>query len=103
MLGVWVVAAAALMTAPAHPARASSAVPQCFDSELSTVSQAFDAVAPPGSAMRQEGDLKRAANTALPGVVVSRALIDIADSYGFRWDCTTRRATPRLIGLLTRP
>lgn len=33
--GVWMVAAVALMIAPAHPALASSAVPQCFDSELS--------------------------------------------------------------------
>src|SRR5687768_7072188 len=88
----WATAAVALMVAPAGPALASSAVPQCFNSELSTVSLAFDNVAPAGSAMREEGDLKRTApaSNGLPGTLVSRALIDIADSYGFRWACTTQ-------------
>jgi hypothetical protein len=91
--GVWrTIAAVALMVAAAGPALAASAVPHCFDSELATVSQAFDDVAPADSAMRVEGDETRRApaSNGLAGVLVSRALIEIADSYGFRWDCTTQ-------------
>ena len=91
--GVWrAIAALALLIAPAGPALASSAVPHCFDSELATVSQAFDAVAPAESAMRGEGDQERnaPASNGVSGVLVSRALIDVADSYGFGWDCITQ-------------
>ena len=90
---VWrTTAAVALMIAPAGPALAASAVPHCFNSELSTVNQAFDDVAPAESPMREEGDVTRSApaSNGLAGVLVSRALIDIADSYGFRWDCATQ-------------
>lgn len=91
--GVWrATAALALMIAPAGPALASSAVPECFNSELSAVSQAFDDVAPPGSVMRQEGDWLRNAPVigGLLGGAVTRVLIDVADSHGFRWVCTTQ-------------
>ena len=90
---VWrATAAVALMIAPAGPALAASAVPHCFDSELSTVNQAFDDVALADSAMREAGDLKRSApaSNGVAGVLVSRALIEVADIYGFRWDCTTQ-------------